>query len=483
MLMACCLLAGCAASLGPGYVVEKQEIRVNFSPGDDHSAVIITADYRLKNTGNQDLPAMQVRMPGRRFRANTPQAHWDDAELTGTAAPDNARDTLYRLPSVWKIGEAHVLRFSYEMQGEPANRESAGISPDAFYLRAEGWAPQLPQARGLFGFGGVPPAKWELVVSVPRDFAIHASGSNKKKSGSLKNQNTEYRFTQTAKDLNPFVVAGRYRETTQQLPDNQTVHVWSRSQLDEAQLRQSGESLARTLSSYEKLFGRRGKSRSPLWIVECPVVSGCVAQTQTSYSALLYGREQPRAAEMISLDSVLVDSRQAGSSLEAAAGPALAEGWLGYGQNPGFYELQPPMTALPAFATAMAREGTEGEGIREEIMRRAVAAIPENAGQDSKAGPSVARAKSLLFFYALRERAGDEAFQKALQHMLYARQSRGFNITDLIAALEEESHQSVGPFVREWIKRPGLPQEFRRRYASAAVSSSWQESSSERRTQ
>jgi len=28
-----------------------------------------------------------------------------------------------------------------------------------------------------------------------------------------------------------------------------------------------------------------------------------------------------------------------------------------------------------------------------------------------------------------------------MQHMLYARQSRGFDITDLISALEEESHQ------------------------------------------
>ena len=73
-----------------------------------------------------------------------------------------------------------------------------------------------------------------------------------------------------------------------------------------------------------------------------------------------------------------------------------------------------------------------------------------------------------MLFYALRDKVGPEAFDKAIQHMLYARQGRGFNVSDLIAALEEESHQSVGPFVRQWIKRPGIPAEFRSRYAHSA---------------
>jgi len=483
LLPGCVWLAGCATALGPGYLVQKQDIHVSFSAEATHPAVTITAEYRLTNTGNQDLPTLQVRMPGRRLRANTPQAQWDAIQLAGTTAPDNARDTQYRFPQKWKIGESHSLKFSYEVQGEPANQDSAGVFTDAFYLPAEGWAPQLPQARGVFGFGGVPPAKWELFVSVPRSFLIHASGRGNKSSRSSKEPNIEYRFTQTTEDMNPFVIAGRYSDTIQKLPENQTIHIWTRSHLDADQLRQSGESLARTLASYESLFGTRGKSRPPLWIVECPAQGGCVAQTQTSYSALLYGQERPRTAEMISRDAVMVEAREVDMSLEAAAGPALAEGWLGYGQNPGFYEQQPPMSALPAFAAAMARENAGGSKVRDEIVGRAIAAVPENTGKESATNSRVTRAKSLLLFYALRDRVGQEAFQKAIQHMLYARQSRGFDITDLIASLEEESHQSIGPFVREWIKRPGLPEEFRRRHASAAVSSSVQESSSQRRSQ
>jgi len=483
LLAVSCWLAGCATALGPGYIVEKQNIRVTFSDVGGSAVVAITAEYRLTNTGNRDLLTLQVRLPSRRLRANTPQAQWDLNQLAGVAAPDNARDTLYRFPQMWKVGESHTLRFSYEIQGEPANQESAGVFAEAFYLRAEGWAPQLPQARGVFGFGGVPPAKWELSVSVPQDFLIHASGRAAKRTGSSRQQNSEYRFTQTAEDMNPFVIAGRYKEATQKLPRDQTVHIWTRSEVDAGQLRRSGEALARTLASYETLLGPLGKSRAPLWIVECPAPAGCVAQAQTSYTALLYGQEQPRAAEMISRDAVIVEPRETDTSLEAAAGPALAEGWLGYGKNPGFYEQQPPMSALPAFAAAMARENAAGSKVREEIIGRAILAVPENAGGQSEKNSRVTRAKSLLLFYALRERVGQDAFQRAIQHMLYARRSRGFDVTDLIAALEEESHQSVGPFVRDWIKRPGLPEEFRRRNSAAGASSLLQESSSQRRTQ
>ena len=171
---------------------------------------------------------------------------------------------------------------------------------------------------------------------------------------------------------------------------------------------------------------------------------------------------------MISHDSVLVDAPAGFSSIGASAGPALAAGWLGYGQNPGFYEQQPPVSALPAFAAALAGEAVSGQAARAEVIERGLLAIPEPATPSSNADPAVVRAKSLLLFYALRDRVGSEAFQKAIQHMLYARQRRGFNVSDLIAALEEESHQSIGPYVRQWIKRPGIPAEFRSRYAQSA---------------
>ena len=477
LLAWCCAwwIAGCATALGPGYIVERQKIAVVFSVQPEPS-IAIAAEYRLTNTGNQPLESLIVRLPGRRLSAQGRQISWDDRSLDATPSPSNTRNTLLRFPGTWHIGETHTLKINYQIASSPAREEMLEFSADAFYLPAEGWTPQLPQAPGVFGFGGVPPKQWDLLVRVPPGFLVHASGKEKR---SGKNQDGEHLFTQMSDDLNPFVVAGKYRETQQQLAENQKVRIWTRSTLDTAQLRQSGEALSRTLASYDALFGPRGKTRPPLWIVECPTPAGCIFQSETNYSALLYGRETSRAAQLISQDSVVVDPQAANGSLEASAGPALAAGWLGYGQNPGFYEQQLPMSALPAFASALAREASDPE-VRGQIIRRALAEIPEHAEPGARAAQNVTRAKSLLLFYALRERVGEDNFQKALQHMLYARQSRGFDVTDLIAALEEQSHQEIGPLVRQWIKQPGVPAEFRQRYVS---SDSKRQLSSEETTQ
>jgi hypothetical protein len=458
-------LAGCAAPLGPAYVVQKQEIRVDFSP-QPQPAIRIAAEYRLQNTGNQPLDSLDVRLPGRRFRPHSMQALWDTAPIATNVSPDNARDTELRFSQLWKIGETHTLKLSYEIPSASAGEDSLGFSADAFYLPAEGWTPQLPQARGVFGSGGVPPKQWPLTVSVPQRFFVHASGGKPKRSA--KGESAEYRFAQTSEDLNPFVVAGAYLESQQTLAHNQKIRLWTRSKPDSAQLRDSGESLSHILATYDALFGSRGPSNPPLWIVECPAPTGCISQRETTYSALLYGHQTTRSAEMISRDCVIVDPRLAAGSLAASAGPAFAAGWLGYGQNPGFYEQQPPVSALPAFAAALAREATLGPGVRTEIIQRALAAVPEPAPPASNSDPAVTRAKSLLLFFALRDRIGPDAFQKALQHMLYARRGRGFDVTDLIAALEQESHQPAGPFVRQWIKGPGVPTGFRSRYSQAA---------------
>ena len=463
LLLAAGWLAGCAAHFGPGYEVQQQKIQVHFL-AEPEPQLEITAEYRLANTGNQPLDSLDVRLPGRRYRSSAFEISWDGAPLEHHVSPDNARDTELRFRELWKIGEVHTLALTYRL-ASATGEDTVGFSADAFYLPSEGWSPQLPQARGLFGFGGVPPSQWPLVVTVPRQFLVHASGEGAKHTA--KGSSDEYSFRQTAQGFNPFVVAGKYVESLETLAHGRKVHLWTRGKLDAAQLADSGAALSKVLSAYDALFGAGSKSAG-LWIVECPSAGGCATQREASYATLLYGRDSPRSAQLISRDAVLVDAHAGFASIEASAGPALAAGWLGYGQNPGFYEQQPPVSALPAFAAALAREAVSGQAARSEIIERGLLAIPEPAAPCSNADPAVVRAKSLLLFYALRDKVGPDSFEKAIRHMLYARQRRGFNVNDLIAALEEESHQPVGPFVRQWIKRPGIPAEFRSRYAHSA---------------
>ena len=467
MLCAVFWLAACATPLGPGYIVEHQEIRVSFNP-KPAPVIHVAAEYHLKNAGNQDLSSLDVRLPGRRFHPAGLAISWDGAAITRDVAPDNPRIAQLRFPQTWTIGASHTLQFSYDISSADNSEGSLGFSADAFYLPAENWTPELPQARGVFGFGGVPPKKWELVVDVPQGFLVHA-GSGKERQSSEKSA-TQFRFAQAASDLNPFVIAGRYRETRQELPRHQTIRIWSRAELDSSQKGQASDSLSRTLAAYESLFGVRGKSGAPLWIVECPAYAGCFTHRGSGYLALLNGENAEPGAEMVSNDTVVVDSKISRVNAEALLAPALAESWLGYGQNPGFYQQEPPMSALPAFSAALAREISSGPGVRSAIIGRALAQIPAQSTIESNQQPSVTRAKSLLLFYALRDRVGPDVFQKALQHMLVARRGRGFDVTDLISSIEQESHQSVGVFVRQWIKRPGIPEEFRLKYSQAAAS-------------
>jgi len=460
-------LAACAAPFGPGYIVEKQEIRVSFSPTPVPS-IHIAAEYHLKNTGTQELSALDVRLPGRRFHPADLAISWDGSQLSQYVSSENPRDVQLRFPQSWPVGASHTLHFSYDISSASSADGALGFSADAFFLPAESWIPELPQARGLFGFGGVPPNKWELLVNVPQGFLVHASGGKEKHSRDK--TDIQFRFPQTASDLNPFVVAGQYRETRQDLQGRQIVRVWSRSGSSAFDLRRADDSLSRTLAAYDALFGARDKSDTSVWIVECPAESGCLTRRADGYSALLDGESTGQFAEMISNDSVLVDPRIVHGTLEASVAPALAQGWLGYGKNPGFYEQQPPMSALPAFVAALARETSSGPQVRAEIIQRALSKIPQPPPPDSNKDPEVFRAKSLLLFYALRDRVGSDSFQKALQHMLDARHGRDFDLSDLISALEQESGQPIGTFVRQWIKRPGIPEDFRLKYSTAAAS-------------
>jgi len=465
LCVAFCLVS-CATSLGPGYLVQKQEIQVDFQPQPQPNLHVI-AEYVLKNTGIRQLDSVEVRLPARRFNLVNVSVTSDGANLPQDISPANPRDTLIRFPQPWAIGQTHTVRIAYDIQ--PSDQGgSLGFSADAFNLPAGGWTPTLPQQRGVFGFGGVPPEKWNLVVRVPQDFLVHAGRGKQKRSE--KNSQVEFRFQQTAsEDLNPFVVAGRYRETRKDLANNQGVHIWSRTEIDSDRLQQAGDSLSRTLATFDSLFGSRGKASPPLWIVECPVRENCFSQRGTLYSSFLYGKATGNSAEMISRDTIVIDPFVAQDQREALAGPALAAGWLGYGQNPGFYEQQPPMSALPAFAAVLARETSAGSHAHWEIIQRALAQVPVHASRESNDDPVISRAKGLLLFYALRDRVGSENFQKAMQHMLSARQGRGFDVTDLISAIEEQSHQRIGPFVRQWLKQPGVPADFRARYSQTAA--------------
>ena len=459
-------LTGCAASLGPGYAINKQEINVQFT-SNPRPAIHVDANYRLLNNGNQPLTTLELRLPGRRrFHVADLRIEWDASSLNTTTSPDSPRNVIIKLPESWPVSVSHALKLSFDYQASVPGESALTFSSDAFFLPAEGWSPQLLPARGAFATGGVPPDKWNLSVRTPKDFLVHISGRQRKASRSG-NEQTIRSEQRPGKDGYPFVIAGRY-SSLELKAGQESVHLWTRTQQKATDLQSAGDALARTMHAYSAMFGDRSNDSHQLWIAECPVVSGCFSNSASTFSKLISGKGESTSAEMVSLDSMIADLSSGPPEIAAAAAPSLASSWLGYGQNPGFYDQDPPLSALPAFAAARGREAVQGPQVRAEIIRRVLRLVPTHADSKKPEDATVVRAKSLLFFYGLQDRYGVTAFDKALSHMLSARRGGGFAIDDLVASLEEQVHQNVAEFVRHWMKRPGVPEDFRARYESAA---------------
>lgn len=421
----------------------------------------VAADYQLKNRGTRPLQELELRLPGRRFRSSGLHATWDSTAATLIADPDTPRNSILKFTEPWKISSRHKLHLTTEFLPAQEGEGSASFSSDAFFLPAATWSAELLPPNGLFASGGDPPRKWNLVVGVPDGFQIHVSGTQKR--AGRKSGETVVVAEQRKKDLYPFVIAGRYVQA-EIGKGAEKVDLWTSKPPDSAKLQDESDALARVMSAYDTAFGAR-KGVSQMWIVQCPVVAGCFTNLNPLRARLLgqKGNERP-TAEMISQDTMVVDLSESTPALLAAAAPSLAASWLGYGQNPGFYEQSPPLTMLPAFAAAIGNDAAEGGDSRTETIQRALRLIPPGVKLLKEENAQVLRVKSFLFFFALQDRYGRETFRKATQSMLYARRERGFDLDDLIAAFEQETHQNVAEFVRMWMKHPGVPEEFRARY-------------------
>lgn len=468
-----CWSEGCDTPLGPGYTIEHQQIEIELTT-TPHPAIRIVADYGFRNTGNRNLRVLEVRLSGgRRVRPHGLHLKWDGSDVVMETAVWHPRNSLIALAKPWTVGERHTLRISFQLDQPTAGSPELSFSDDAFFLPAAIWAPEFPQERGPFGFGGTPPNKWTLIVHVPQDFLVHTSGRVVKTARSGDRQTV--RAVQTASDHYPFVVAGRY-VASDVGPPQQKIHAWTRSKQEPATLKQAGEHIATVTRAYDAMFGAPAKAQPELWIVECPAIPGCFSNFSPVTAKLLGDEEDTsQIAEMASSDTLLVDVNAGTEWLATTAGPGLAASWLGYGQNPGFYDQTPPLSLLPVFAAAVGREALQGPAYRACAIRRALQLVPKREalpGSKQKQTPeedAAIRAKGFLFFYALQDRFGQQAFRRAISEMLYARRGRGFDITDLIAAFDGETHENAAEFVRVWMKRPGVPDDFRARYEGSVA--------------
>src|SRR5437762_1676961 len=125
--------AGCVAPLGPEYTIERQQVRVQFVPAPE-PRIRVEAEYALKNTGNQPLNELELRLPGRRrFHFEEPHATWDATALATGTSTQHPRNELISLPQQWKVSGRHTLRLSVEYLPGTAGETVLSFANDAFF--------------------------------------------------------------------------------------------------------------------------------------------------------------------------------------------------------------------------------------------------------------------------------------------------------------------------------------------------------------
>ncbi len=464
LVLAALWASSCAAPLGPGYSVEKQALEIHFVPQPEPH-LLIHASYSLVNSGHQPLTAIRFLLPAAaNFRRKETHADWDgqSAALALPAGPQTAlrADTAeIPLPAAWPQKQKHLLTISYELSTGSAAGAYLAVSKDTFFASAGSWAPALLPPAGFLAKGGKPPKKWELSLLLPAGFLAHASGENRGTRRSA--GGWTYRFEQRPEDFAAFAAGGRYVEQ-QMRARGEAVVFWTLQPLQGEPVRAAGERIAERVRYLETEYGPRGPGGPPMRLLECIVPReefGCGQLPGVVLLPAAWFRGDP-GKEFF--ENVVFE---------------FAYTWFGDTANVDLEKEPLPMDALPAYAGWEALANSEGGNARMERIRRLILDYDERSkkcvensildlsSSDPGCEYPLAWAKSGLFFFALEDRFGREAMHRGMRHLVQSRRGQFMTLSDLISALEQESHQNVAEYVRLWLKHPGIPGEFRARYA------------------
>lgn len=462
LVLPAALLSACAVPLGPGYTVKKQQLEAHWTGTPE---LAVRGSYRLQNTGKGPLDYIEVTLPPEPRRSGL-QVTLDKSPIATQPADELAPAGTVRIPISPALPpkKKRDLVIEYRLAG--AVRDVSATP--SFYLETRGWYPALREREGLFGSGGAPPEKWDLRVTVPRDFLVHASGQPKGRK--RRGEAVEHRFRQRrGEDFDPFVVAGRYHEEKRS-SNGVTVVLWSGEPLKPDRVERAAEGVGSTTRLYERMFGSRSEKELPVHVV-------FVAGKPDS--------QEQRMRQLRSLPSVaLYPIPSAADDFDSSMGLiqwSLSYTWFGHLVYPAPEQEFLLSDAIAMYAVAKATPLRGGE-TREEIIQGLLRQhddspvareqnLPASLADASltKDAFAAATCKGALFYLALEDRFGEAALHKAFSRVTYGLRGRAVTTNDLRVAIHLETGEDPAEFFRQWLNQPGIPEEFRKKYEKHAA--------------
>ena len=467
--LAVILLAGCNVAFGPGYLIKKQNIELRFvSSPEPH--LVVQCTYQLLNSGNQPLSTLQVRVPAANaFRRTATSAEWNGKSISiqtvSAASLSDRGDTIeLHWPEPWAVKQKRTLVLSYKLSTGVHLGSYLAASPETFFAFPESWDPVLLPARHLLATGGIPPPKWDLSVRVPSGFLVNASGIPAKRKSS--HDEWIYSFRQQPGAFASFAAGGKYVEREVNA-NGDRILFWTLQPVDSAAAQSAANSIASRARYYESQYGSLTKGQRTIRLLECPVPSksfGCGALPETIFinqAWIARGLKDKEFFEDIDFE--------------------LAYTWFGGVARVRFDEGPLPMDAVAPYTAWEAQSIEDGGNSRTKRIQSLLSDFDEHITEckekivlplppgKNDCSYSPAWTKSALFFFALEDKIGRGPFHQSLKSMIQALRGGDFRLQDLISAMESESHQPQGQFVRQWLKYPGIPDNFRARYSMAVA--------------
>lgn len=457
------VVASCNLPFGPAVAIERQSFETAYVRlPQPHLEV--RAVWRVKNTGDRPVSAIEVRLPDAKTHAvSRLSAESDGSEVA--AAPAAGRSTVhieFREPLAIKAQQE--IAVSYALAGNSSSGGGIVVNEAGFVLPIGEWTPALlpPSSEGPFARTSDALKHWDLTFRVPAGFLVYASGRSRGKTKEA--DSVVFRFQMRREDKQAFAVGGEFQEERISA-ERREVILWTLKELPQDLAERAAEAARQTAQFYDGEFGALETLAGTTRIIECPTSQPCWPVP----GAALPGSEIYRPEFWSS--GVRGIDRQ------------LAISWLDFRVHPDWRQEPFPMSALVDYAADLAAVSRAQSGARRQMVQAILADWDGMAkagkerrllavqNSDPEAMRHNAQLKSELFFFALEDAVGSETLHRALQHLLQTYAGQSWHAADLRSALELESGKDLGAVFRSWLTETGIPGEFRSRYASGAEAS------------
>jgi len=465
--------SNCSAPLAPGYQILKESREVRFVPGTIPE-LQIHSGYTLLNSGTTSLSFIDVVFPDEKLygRKNL-RVQLDGREIAPAQLPEEYREESpealrIAIDPPWERKQKRDLTIDYSFSSPADLGSRITLGPENFHLGHRGWIP-LPQPpkRVLAPYPARPP-RMSYTIRVPDNFLVLARGklAGRKKDGN----ETVYRFDLGKNDLSPYVVAGRYVNSSRDRKST-NVSFWTLQPFnDDPSAAQRANAAWSTLQS---AFGPLDKNIVQPHVVESPelrvhgddedtaAVAGFPGGALISPGALALGWQSDELLEKIT--------------------HALAHSWFGDQMYPAANAEVGLGEGLPDYATVVADEAQGGESARrkriQELLHHYDEAVQQAAATPNPEKPiidvtpydpilqrRIARAKAALFFIALEDAYGPTPVRRALTQVIALLGGKDVGYDDVRSALEQSTDKDLAVPFRTWLYNKGLPQDFRNQY-------------------